>query len=283
MNNSTGEIPELSKEDYDALVSAWMEWKDICFVAGCSEDAQVRLHAEIGKAWNWFNLGYQLFRESDKRSIAAFFDEGMEFCSKDGKNKRRKDHIWERIAAADGKNTLNAIRGYITGRKGVIRDILRERISKDSSGKWKVNEDGKRSFVQHTSLFEDNGNGPLIDHLPSNNDCWLSPFNGEEILSMANDIYRKLNCKEKVALLAAAYGCMNDPSAQDAAGIGKSVLYAAKVDAVKKVRKLLEMSEQSGKFIMTELKNLIIAELRPEKSAEEFLLKIETKDLKVSK
>lgn len=156
-------------ESVEAL-SAWREWKDVCAVNGCSEEAQRILVKEIRNGFrrklNHFaeafgNDGTHDFGEID---FSTEFDsalceyehsdkEGYEIYHKghygDKKHVRKakcwKDFTWAAVAESPDPE-LKVIRGKLTGGVSVMNQIVEDFISRNCPGRF-VSKKGKEIFI----------------------------------------------------------------------------------------------------------------------------------------
>lgn len=115
----------------DKLLTAWGEWKEICSILGCGDEAKNLLLMEIGKAFRRKlgatvgEIAYEHLYDADADEMfAREFDCGItEKAFIEKKKKNYKDYVWSKIAACKDE-PLKVIRGILTGPRGYINNIV---------------------------------------------------------------------------------------------------------------------------------------------------------------
>lgn len=224
-------------ENERALV-AWQEWKDVCWVSGCSPANKDTLSEEIdtafkekinkieflsGSARNWdfvqeFDCALVEYEHCEEQGFEVYHKGYYGDKNHVKKAKAWKDYTWSKVADSNDP-PLKVIRGILVGPKGIINEIFEDMIERNYSVKNSTRKkDGMRIFVQHESMdkkaYKDENDGKTLtigdmveDESSSIFESFLdSSINSEMWTSFEDYLCKYFTSKECAVLLAEIYG-----------------------------------------------------------------------------
>lgn len=295
----------------DDRLAAWELWKQICCVTGCSPEMIEPGDRETDPARrkmifsyltkiviSGFKKIYEVLlwqKKADNSNInyLSYDDIVVQFDSAMAEFQRNfqprnpdrpkvyKDYLWYRCSQSSD-NPVAIIEGALTGARGNMRTFVRNYILHNQSKFemfMRLADGEKKYYYSNLSSLDE----PNDDDGSTPKDYYLSesqPFSAPDTLLRDEDIIQictQLNRAQKVALLAKSQGvALNDNLVLQASGVGRDAVYAAMKSALALLEaEFTAWDRTTKKNAIAKLFEMIISELRTEKSAEPFLCFIE--------
>lgn len=281
-------MPTDITKDENAL-AAWQEWKDICWVRGCSSTTQVILSKLINKAFQDKFKKFDFLAEPDENwDFVSEFDNALveyEHCEEPGfeiyykghygdknhikKAKAWKDYTWSKVAESTD-SPLKVIHGILIGPKGVINEIFNDMIEKNyivgKKGKLYISSKSMDEDIRKNKSDEGDETITFGDMIPGENSATFESFLDRSIdpnlwASFEDSLSRAFSPIESALLLAEFFGIKiyNDAQVLSELGIKKSTANNMVNAAKGKLRRLSNRQIQFAEFLMSAQyrKNLI--------------------------
>lgn len=253
---------ECELERNNRELTAWNEWKSICWILGCSPENREILKKLVKNKYNELirnRLGFSI-NETDE-DIANDFDNAIREAKDspridrrtktgDGEYRRRKkkywkNTVWEAVSESDDP-PLKIIRGKILGEKGFINEIVADFLETEYNCTVKRIEGGGRLYMPLKSINETESSGDsdnehdLEDFLASKLPPPISDAVGGEIQSA---LKKQIGGRDAIILISKFQGKpLNNPKILTLLGVGKSQASEIWGDTKRKLEKLLSDS-----------------------------------------
>lgn len=253
---------ECELERNNRELTAWNEWKSICWILGCSPENREILKKLVKNKYNELirnRLGFSI-NETDE-DIANDFDNAIREAKDspridrrtktgDGEYRRRKkkywkNTVWEAVSESNDP-PLKIIRGKILGEKGFINEIVADFLETEYNCTVKRIEGGGRLYMPLKSINETESSGDsdnehdLEDFLASKLSPPISDAVGGEIQSA---LKKQIGGRDAIILISKFQGKpLNNPKILTLLGVGKSQASEIWDDTKRKLEKLLSES-----------------------------------------
>ncbi|MFC1497234.1 hypothetical protein ACFLS1_02010 [Verrucomicrobiota bacterium] len=244
-----------------SMISHWIEWKEKCALALCSEEIQEQLRQFAFLRFR--KLAFQYVHRTsvgngqalvpDKKDAWHMFETHLVVkTTKQG--KRYKDWLFARTRCSDDA-PIDVIQG---GASLIMRDVVREHLRREYS---------PNNMVSFNKPLSAEGTFTLEDLLPGDIDpsCEAELHEYEELAERhAKDVFRDMEQRERVAFLAKDIGVsLADKAIIQLAGCKKSVLNTAYHNFMKKIAsKLINEYPDDGHESVLRLTMMTISNIK---------------------
>ena len=286
-------------------LTAWNEWKEICFVLGCEENNQIILGREIVGAFkkkftaaapenvydiipvnisaisNSISASEKNIGKADWKNWVCEFDYSLAAkAHKDISQKHYKDYVWQLVAESNDP-PLKVIRGKLLGKKSIINAVAENYLKENHKILWEnytEHENNKRrkkkrevEILQEKSLNEKNDSDSeqtLEDKISvKTSDC----ISNAELQEMIKENFSN---KEILLYIASKFNMLTSAETEEYCGMKKTAIAALWNNEImikfkQKMPVIFSYSDLENVFFC--MKNILAAE----KNAEPFLIAIE--------
>lgn len=285
-------------------LSAWNEWKEICFVLGCEQDNQLLLAKGIIKAYQ------RKFQAIFKHNFTKIIPEFIKFTHNEKINddirkwqfwvdhfdnylvakitaeqnsKDYKNYIWNKIAESNDP-PLKLISGKLLGEKGLINAIAEKYLKENHVDLWEnlkeYNNNKRRvrkidtapiQFISKDENIDEEGNNIYADIIGQEDKHFIFGYNDTEICNKLSETFEN---KEILLFIAEKFNMLSSPATESYFNLKKTAITNMWNNQVyRKMQKEMPIIFSMGTYekIFICMKKVLSAE----KSAEPFLLELD--------